>query len=274
MHSGASHSVLSLKEAFNNVIGRLAALTYGPLATLKQAIKHEISRVQGLQSMVSETALKIERRIRMKYEGTLARLNRAAGLKTALCQRDIDSLRNIALGIEKMEAVLVRADRPLHGLCIAARATPTILGTSTDQRLTPIQVLISAPQLLAQGESLLALDLADLLSVTEENLQIHDLPQEVNDDNDTTDAYIPSKSAHPTPIDPLTITLHQHEEILTRFRQDAEAELHRWKGLVEGYAHELRAWDMVCQLCGQPCTPEAVNGPCEIQGSHRFVPRE
>ncbi|TNJ27315.1 hypothetical protein GMRT_11518 [Giardia muris] len=276
MHSGAPHTILPLKEAFTHVMGRLSALTYGPLTTLKQTVKHEISRVQGLQTMISETALKIERRIRMKYEGTLARLNRAAGLKTALCQHDVDSLRNIAMGIEKMEAILARADRPLHGLCLSARVTPAVLGPRTNERLTPVQVLISAPQLLAQAESLLALNLADLLSVTEENLQIHDLPQEVDTDSghDNTEVHVPSNSVRPTPMDPTVVPLYQHEEEITRIRQDAEAELFRWRSLVEGYAHELQAWDMVCQFCGQPCTPEAVNRACEIQDKHIFVPRK
>lgn len=99
-HSGASHVVISMRDAFFSKVQSLINRVNGPLKGRRSALQAVANKLDVIIQTIHARASEIERSTRLDYEGILSRLKRAEGLKLAVCQQDLDAVRSDLLTID------------------------------------------------------------------------------------------------------------------------------------------------------------------------------
>lgn len=248
LHQISPHSVDTLDEAIQKKSRGLLNLVNGPLRQRYETLQHETVRIEGIMQKIRHIAGEIEAQIREHYEGILARLSRSEKEKLALCQSDLTTVKTMMKQIDDVEQYLV---------------------TNNNKR-DPIVLLSQSGTITESIRSILARKLCDTISVTEENIKPGDLPRElstvvsreIEEDTGARDTRnsqcILKLNTSSNPSSNNTVCQNKMNAIIV----EAEQEILHWKSLVEQYAFELSAWDMVCSHCGERCLPETVNAPC------------
>ena len=237
LHQVSPHAIDTLDDAIQKKSRGLLNLVNGPLRQRYETLQHEAVRIEGLMQKVRNFAGEIEAQIREYYEGVLARLARSEKEKLALCQNDLTTIKGMMKQIDEVEQY----------------------AAIDHHKRDPIVLLSQSGAISENVRLILARRLCDAISVTEESIKPDDLPRE-----SIPATFRAKRSSCMSKLDTLDDATSKcmYQDNLSTLLSEAKQEIMHWKSLVEQYAFELAAWDMVCSRCGERCLPETVNTPC------------
>lgn len=286
-HAGAAHTVVTMQDAFYSKVNSLAARVAGPLRSKREILQLSCARIESVLQSVHRTAGEIERATRMDYEGILTRLKKAEGMKAAVCQQELDVVRQDLLAVEALTQRLngitlgqaggvagssATAAGPsplpnLQSLFRQAAATSSFLAPGVPGAAGPAEALLpldafglleSIPSINSQIDGILArVSETDVESLTQ-RVSLGDLPQEVCERN----AALAAVNGGSRQLEVKEELIRLAEEEKDRCIGLARAELGEWEKLVKEYAAELRKVSMRCVFCGAKCEPSTVNTEC------------
>lgn len=247
LHQIPPHSIDTLDDAIQKKSRGLLNLVNGPLRQRYEALRHEAVRIEGIMQKIRNAAGEIEAQTREHYEGILARLARSEKEKLALCQSDLTTVKSMMKQITDVEQYLA----------------------VDPHRRDPIVLLSQAGAISESVRSILARRLCDAISITEEGIKPDDLPRELS--TAISRETMGTRDYQRTPpgsnaSNNITPRYASYQDNINTIVLEAEQEILHWKSLVEQYASELTAWDMVCSHCGERCLPETVNSLCTVVG--------